>query len=30
MTKHHIQLTVNGEPHELDIDARRTLIQMRD
>jgi carbon-monoxide dehydrogenase small subunit len=28
MTRHHITLTVNGDKHELDIDPRRTLLDV--
>jgi carbon-monoxide dehydrogenase small subunit len=28
MSRYHISLTVNGDPHELDIDARRTLLDV--
>lgn len=28
MPRHHITLTVNGEPHELEVDPRRTLTQV--
>lgn len=28
MSRHHITLTVNGDIHELDVDARRTLLDV--
>ncbi len=28
MSRHHITLTVNGDAHELDIDPRRTLLEI--
>lgn len=28
MPRHHITLTVNGDPYELDIDPRRTLLEV--
>ncbi len=28
MSRHHITLTVNGDPYELDIDPRRTLLDV--
>ncbi|MDE3088823.1 MAG: (2Fe-2S)-binding protein [Chloroflexota bacterium] len=28
MSRHHITLTVNGDTHELDVDARRTLLDV--